>query len=66
LNGKICWCKHQICFDERRKQHRFIRESGDWYIDLAEYPEQGRSKGVPDLDTMLNMIVGEETEERFK
>jgi len=48
------------------KQHRFVRESGDWYIDLPEYLEQGGNKGdlqmVSGADTMLNIIAEEKDE----
>lgn len=29
------------------KQHRFLKEGSEWYIDLPEYLEQGGSKGDP-------------------
>ena len=48
------------------KQHRFVRESGGWYIDLPEYLAQGGSKGdlamVSGADTMLDIISGKDNE----
>jgi hypothetical protein len=48
------------------KQHRFIREGGEWYIDLPEYLEQGGSKGdlqmVSGADTMLDIIAEKKDE----
>ena len=48
------------------KQHRFVRENGEWYIDLPEYLEQGGSKGdlqmVSGADTMLDIIAEEKDE----
>lgn len=48
------------------KQHRFVRENGEWYIDLPQYLEQGGSKGdlqmVSGADTMLDIIAEEKDE----
>ena len=48
------------------KQHRFVREGEEWYIDLPEYLEQGGNKGdlqmVSGADTMLDIIAEEKDE----
>jgi len=48
------------------KQHRFVREGHDWYIDLPEYLAQGGDKGdlqmISGADTMLDIIAGEKDE----
>lgn len=48
------------------KQHRFVREGEEWYIDLPEYLEQGGNKGdlqmVSGADTMLDIIAEEKNE----
>ena len=48
------------------KQHRFVREATDWYIDLPEYLQKGGSKGdlqmVSGADTMLDIIAGNANE----
>ena len=48
------------------KQHRFIKEQSEWYIDLPEYLEAGGDKGdlqmVSGADTMLDIIAGDKNE----
>jgi hypothetical protein len=48
------------------KQHRFVKEGSEWYIDLPEYLEQGASKSdlqmVSGADTMLDVIAGDANE----
>jgi hypothetical protein len=43
------------------RQHRFVKEQSQWYIDLPEYLESGGSKGdlqmVAGADTMLDIIA---------
>ena len=47
-------------------RYRFIKEGGNWYIDLPEYLEQGGTKGdlqmVEGADTMLDIISGSKEE----
>lgn len=42
------------------KTYRFIKEGGEWYIDLPEYIQNGGNKGdlqmVEGADTMLEMM----------
>ena len=49
-----------------KKEHRFVREGREWYIDLPEYLMQGGDKGdlqmVSGADTVLDIIAGEEIE----
>ncbi|HEU4861344.1 MAG TPA: DUF6717 family protein [Chitinophagaceae bacterium] len=48
------------------KEHRFVREGIEWYIDLPEYLLQGGDKGdlqmVSGADTMLDIIAEEKNE----
>ena len=48
------------------KQHRFVREAEEWYIDLPGYLEQGGYKAdlqmVSGADTMLDIIAGDKDE----
>jgi hypothetical protein len=48
------------------KQHRFVREGMEWYIDLPEYLAQGGDKAdlqiISSADTMLDIIAGEKNE----
>jgi hypothetical protein len=43
------------------QKHRFVKEDGQWYIDLLEYLQQGGTKGdlqmVAGADTMLDIIA---------